>query len=133
MSHDHCTICGCDFPSRNKLFKHLKLCTGTTTPPPPPSKGRAFIYSIGGRVRGQTLHSCERLQIGSATWEKTEPLLEARGSHGACSVGNKIYAIGGHGGNSFLSSVEVFDAASQTWSVGLPMTTSRSALALVTA
>ena len=131
MSHDHCTICGCDFPSRNKLFKHLKLCTGTTTPPPPPSKGRAFIYSIGGRVRGQTLHSCERLQIGSATWEKTEPLLEARGSHGACSVGNKIYAIGGGGFRSNLSTCECFDTETGNWTEIATMGSCRHALSVV--
>ena len=57
-----CNCCGReDFPSRNKLFSHIKLCTIQLAKINVPKKSveGTFIYVTGGRIRGKTLGRIE--------------------------------------------------------------------------
>jgi len=91
----------------------------------------AYLYVVGGRIRGKTLHTVERFCFKECKWEDCAPMLENRGSHGAASLNNILYVIGGGGFRSNLSSCEAFDGC--TWKYVAPMRESRHALAVVSA
>lgn len=89
----------------------------------------AYLYVVGGRIRGKTLHTVERFSFKEGRWEDCAPMLENRGSHGAASLNNILYVVGGGGFRSNLSSCEAFDGSS--WKYVAPMQESRHALAVV--
>jgi hypothetical protein len=80
-----CNVCGnTEFSSRNQLFKHIKICEGTSKKQAvsvvdadailthlrtAPEYQDVFIYAIGGRCRGRTLQSCERFSFKKFAWE----------------------------------------------------------------
>lgn len=75
-----CSNCSCNFESRNKLFKHLKLCQNTVQQKLPKRTVDVdgYLYVIGGRFRGKTLGSVERYSLQRRVWESTPGLLENR-------------------------------------------------------
>lgn len=85
--------------------------------------GEAFLYLVGGRFRGWTLRSCERLSLAHPDrgWEVCEPLLENRGSHGLAACGSTLLAVGGGGRSSNLLSCETLNVqsgAKERWQAG---------------
>lgn len=108
-----------------------------------------FLYCLGGRLRGRTLISCERINLREITtsgdeatedpvhghWESVQGLSEHRGSHGAAAVGDAgcVMAVGGGGMRANLSSTELLDTrtAASRWNPMPPMQTPRHAFALV--
>ena len=64
-------------------------------------------------------------------WQLCPPLLENRGSHGACGVDGKIYVLGGGGFRSNLATCEVFSSSEEQWKPIKVMTTFRHALSVV--
>jgi hypothetical protein len=107
-----CSTCDAQFSSRNKLFKHvaLKTCAEAATMVADDLSG-LVLYACGGRDRGITLNSCERLDLGGgdagATWTSIAELQSPRGSHVVCAVEGKVYALGGGGVHSNLAVCEV--------------------------
>lgn len=90
-----------------------------------------YIYVTGGRVRGRTLGSVERFSFEKSEWQLCPPLLENRGSHGACAVGDKIFVLGGGGFRSNLATCEVFLTQENRWAPIEAMKTFRHALVIV--
>jgi N-acetylneuraminic acid mutarotase len=129
-----------DFPSRNKLFAHLKICLVNRNPTnfirtPDTDFFRehdAYLYVCGGRIRGKTLGFVERYNFATNTWEQMEGLKENRGSHVSAAVDNFVYVIGGGGFRSNLDSIERIDALSNERTTLAPLPCSRHALAAVT-
>lgn len=156
-----CSLCqSIAFKSRNQLFKHIKICeVGRTVQEATSSRNAmhsttstgglingfefsadnndddgfkgAYLYVVGGRIRGKTLHTVERFSFKECRWEDCAPMLDNRGSHGAASLNNILYVVGGGGFRSNLSSCEAFDGSS--WKYVAPMQESRHALAVVSA
>ena len=147
-----CSLCSCSFDSRNKLFKHVKVCsTGSqvlrnshaNTSKSTDTGRDTYLYVMGGRLRGRTLRSVERFSFEKQLWEECPPMLENRGSHGAASVGGVLYSIGGGGFRSNLSSCEAYELTSTkssdsvdsetdgVWKCVAPLECSRHALAVV--
>jgi hypothetical protein len=117
-----CQRCSTTFTSRNKLFVHLKTC-GVITPdsdrhvfttvrnltaiPEPSSDDPGKIICVaGGRIRGRTLSCAEIYFPLENRWAAAPNMADARGSHGAAGIGDKIYVVGGGGYHSNLSSCE---------------------------
>lgn len=77
------------------------------------SGGEAFLYAVGGRFRGWTLRSCERLPLAAleSGWQAEAKLLEHRGSLGLAACGSRLLAVAGGGLRSNLATCEVLDAA----------------------
>ncbi|ETW05573.1 hypothetical protein H310_03318 [Aphanomyces invadans] len=135
-----CDVCGdSSFPSRNKLFRHLKDCAvnlashkvnaallNTQT-----DVTNVYYYVTGGRLRGRTLGSVERYSLHRKCWEVAPPMQENRGSHGAVGVGNTLYILGGGGFRSNLATCEKLEIPGEKWTAIAPMTTYRHALAVV--
>ena len=131
-----CNNCGtAEFNSRNKLFKHVKICLNK------PSQAQLlasvdlsqdlsdkFIYVTGGRCRGRTLGSVERYSLLFQRWEGCTHMMENRGSHGAAAIDNRLYAFGGGGFKSNLATCEMFDSKLQVWKAVAPLKTFRHAL-----
>jgi hypothetical protein len=133
-----CTLCRVSFDSRNKLFKHVKVCTTKSEVAKHHiahnSQGAGavefkYLYVVGGRLRGRTLRSVERFSFDSQLWEECPHMIENRGSHGAASVDGVLFSIGGGGFRSNLSSCEAFDG--ENWTCVAPLAVSRHALAVV--
>ena len=123
-----CDRCHTAFPSRNKLFAHLKTC-GIVVPDAhdhvfaslrntsaihethtdEPGK---IICVAGGRMRGRTLSCAEIYFPLDNRWAPAPNMADARGSHGAAGIGDKIFVVGGGGYHSNLSSCE-------GWSINL--------------
>ena len=81
---------------------------------------KAYIYVVGGRNRGLTVGVCERYDVVGNVWERAPTLVEPRGSHGACALGNgTILTIGGGGVRSNLASMETLDVANgdEAWTL----------------
>jgi len=133
FSSTTCTICGEAFPSRNKLFKHVAICTtgskvqqavrdgaiGSAAKLMGTNKNRtgtnstkisSYLYVVGGRLRGRTLRSVERFCFTTQQWQECPLMKDGRGSHGAAStqLGGVLYSIGGGGFDSNLSSCEAY-------------------------
>lgn len=89
-----------------------------------------YIYVTGGRFRGRTLGSAERLCLSSLAWEPVPRMAENRGSHGAAAVGQSLLVLGGGGFKSNLSTVERLEPEGCEWRFVAPMTTHRHALAV---
>ena len=131
-----CKICGLEnFDSRNKLFKHVKICTSTLSQAQILSSVDAeedptnkFIYVTGGRCRGRTLGSVERYSLSLKRWEPCTHMMENRGSHGAAAIDNRLYVFGGGGFRSNLATCEMFDSKLQVWKPVAPLKTFRHAL-----
>ena len=141
-----CQVCGnTDFISRNKLFKHLKVCNiepsnlneYTTTNALEEyisSHDDIFLYVLGGRLRGKTLQTCEKYSFKKQLWEFCPSMIENRGSHGAISIDSTkdIFLIGGGGIKSNLSTCEKLNFETQKWELIANMNTFRHALTVVT-
>jgi hypothetical protein len=134
-----CMKCLSNFSSRNKLFKHIQIC-GSNNPidiivclsnMTNFSIYDAYIYVLGGRIRGKTLGSTERFNVISKKWEICAPMLENRGSHCTVAVGSNIYVFGG-GGFTYAvgSNCEMYDSISNKWESISPMKTCRHALSV---
>lgn len=81
---------------------------------------KAYIYVVGGRNRGLTVGVCERYDVVGDAWERAPTLVEPRGSHGACALGNgTIVVVGGGGVRSNLASMETLDVANgdEAWTL----------------
>ncbi|ETV78349.1 hypothetical protein H257_07927 [Aphanomyces astaci] len=135
-----CDVCGdSSFPSRNKLFRHLKDCAvnlafhtvNTALVETPTDVTNVYYYVTGGRLRGRTLGSVERYSLHRKCWEAAPSMQENRGSHGAVGVGNQLYILGGGGFRSNLATCERLDITNDKWTAIAPMTTYRHALAVV--
>jgi N-acetylneuraminic acid mutarotase len=133
-----CQICAATFDSRNKLFKHVRVCTTgaavsqvSSAADDRSSASEYYLYVVGGRQRGRTLKSVERYSFATKSWQDCPQMLENRGSHGAGSAGGMLYAVGGGGFRSNLSSCECFDG--KEWRPAAPLQVSRHALAVVEA
>lgn len=134
-----CQICNNTFESRNKLFKHVRVCSTGAAVTQTTSFGHKdvgrdtelYLYVVGGRQRGRTLKSVERYSFSSKEWQECPQMLENRGSHGAGSAAGLLYAVGGGGMRSNLSSCECFDG--KEWGSAAPLQVSRHALAVVDA
>ena len=146
-----CSNCKKIFPSRNKLFKHLNQCNdgkeiesilpkqnnevsqeltfSAIVPSLEESNIRSVLFVTGGRIRGRTLSCTERYDYTRNCWIQCPNMLEARGSHGASALGEKIFIIGGGGLHSNLASCEVFHNA--LWATIAPCQTLRHALAVI--
>ena len=133
-----CQLCNTAFDSRNKLFKHVRVCATKAAvtevsqqmhPETPTTNDDLFLYVVGGRQRGRTLRSVERYSFKTNSWEDCPQMLENRGSHGAASAKGVLYAIGGGGFRSNLSSCECFDG--KEWKSAAPLQVSRHALSVV--
>jgi len=127
MSLD-CQNCGKgNFPSRNKLFAHLKVCLIHRNPEKVNiiadeeffKSNEAYIYVTGGRIRGKTLNCVERYSCEKNTWESLPSLSEHRGSHGSAVVGQTLYVLGGGGLHSNLSSIEKLDCKTNKWEISM--------------
>ena len=97
-----CSKCQRTFPSRNKLFAHLRDSSCSDRPAQKVehvvdqfSEDTAYIYVVGGRNRGKTLLSTERFSLKRKHWEAGPPMQEHRGSHTVAVCGNILYAIAG--------------------------------------
>lgn len=145
-----CRECNDTFPSRNKLFRHVRThasqrstdCKGkgsvSDTSSSTPSHSCCslaeipphFVYVLGGRLRGRTLNAVWRFSSARHFWEDCPAgrMLENRGSHGAGTVDEVIYVVGGGGLHSNLSSCEKFDGKS--WQRVAALNVSRHALAV---
>ena len=147
MSSTSCEHCQQDFPSRNKLYKHLPLCVvkhqaSLDVRPEseladvlsPETAGDVFIFVTGGRHRGRTLGSCERFSFRKQTWELAPYMAEQRGSHGCASYDGVAYALGGGGlgAKNNLAVCEKFDLRTGAWDKITPMRTYRHALVVLT-
>ena len=127
-----CNLCQTNFPSRNKLFKHVQICTRqqqeqglfTALESLHDKMDGKYIYVTGGRLRGKTLGCVERFSLGRGVWEN-------RGSHGAAGCGSRLFALGGGGFDSNLATCEEFNANMGTWTGIAPMKTFRHALSVV--
>lgn len=125
-----CQACGAAFSSRNKLFKHLKLCvrardskdsdeqhsssSSSSTHKeledvlPGDTYTDVRLYCIGGRHRNKTLASTEFYSFRSKSWHDGPFLLENRGSHGSVSFDDgSIVVMSGGGLHSNLVTCEV--------------------------
>jgi len=127
-----CDICQTVFESRNKLMKHInfKLCVNSGDVPQD-DLSNCILYAIGGRDRGITLNSCEKLIMnyeGYGTWEAIPAMEYPRGSHACTTVNGKIIALGGGGVESNLAVCEIFDPITNSWNKTSPMGTFRHAL-----
>ena len=112
-----CRECNDIFPSRNKLFRHVRAhasqqyadssndsAANTSTSTTTPSDTRCsleeapahFVYVLGGRLRGRTLNAVWRFSSVRQVWEDCPAgrMLENRGSHGATTVDEVIYVVG---------------------------------------
>ena len=113
-----------------------------------------YLYALGGRCRGRTLGSCERLSFKTGEWTMCEYLSEQRGSHCAAAVRSPdsgettLYCLGGGGFRSNLATAEKllvsnggafaplqpsepFAPPASKWGPIAPMTTYRHALVCV--
>ena len=146
VKHDKltCTLCSARFTSRNALFKHLKDCSlinnkstflmenlGKINFLKVPVNNAAYLFIGGGRLRGKTLASVEKLNLKSMEWTQCPPMQENRGSHSYCSVDRKLHSFGGGGLKSNLSTCECYHYESNQWSYINPMPSSRHALSTV--
>lgn len=128
-----CTSCGTEFPSRNKLFKHVRTCGSTVdnalvnTNLAPFDHSEWTIYAVGGRLRGRTLNSCEQFSFKNQAWTDFKHMLDHRGSHTAVSYDKSIYVFGGGGFESNLSSCEKYSLATGEWTAIAPMNSLRHA------
>lgn len=130
-----CRDCGEEFLSRNRLFKHvgMKTCLKKAAEKEDLGQMGVTIYAVGGRNRGITLSSCERLVGGADHWEDVTALTSPRGSHGVgASADGRIFAMGGGGLETNLAVCEVLDTRTGLWTDTAPMSTFRHALACVT-
>ena len=93
------------------------------------------LYIIGGysntsSSRSQTrLSSCEVINVSTNNRYDISPLLEARASHSAVVLQDRILVTGGIGSKSFLnklSSTESYSLTDKTWSKFAPLTVKRS-------
>ena len=142
-----CTKCGTTFPSRNTLFKHLRICL-VLAPQSADSlqseavedflrsneDGDVYLYATGGRVRGRTLGSVERYSFRRGCWEMCSYLIDNRGSHGCASINGTLFVIGGGGFKTNLASCEKLSVTRATdcaWTSVAPLATFRHALAVV--
>ena len=147
LSHQ-CLHCMTIFESRNKLFKHLSLCFNDSKRQKDSEEvakdeekedvSTFDLFIIGGRNRGKTLKTCEKLNLGARSeaqeWARVPAyLINNRGSHGTTVLGKKIYAMGGGGIKSNLGTLEVLNTSKimNSWKVLAPMTVSRHALTAV--
>lgn len=112
-----CRKCNDTFPSRNKLFRHVRSHasqrstnsktedSAANTSSLTPSNSCCslaevpahFVYVLGGRLRGRTLNAVWRFSSARHVWEDCPAgrMLENRGSHGAATVDEVIYVVGG--------------------------------------
>ena len=138
-----CSVCGsCSFPSRNKLFQHLKFCKINRNPnnalvqsdeevfAGDPTK-KFYLYATGGRLRGKTLLNAERYDFARNVWEPIANMCDHRGSHGGASIDPYVYAVGGGGLDTNLTSMERFDPYSNRWTLVSNMPTPRHALNMI--
>jgi hypothetical protein len=136
-----CSYCDERFPSRNQLFKHLKVCSSNSKTELIRDLSenqfndedllRYSIYVTGGRVRGRTLGSVERFNFRLNAWELCPPLLENRGSHGTTAINQNIFVVGGGGFASNLNSCETLNIRESVWTRIASSNILRHALALV--
>ena len=137
-----CQLCGSNgFESRNKLFKHLKICSLPSLIKDSNLKSlqdnanhtisKNYIYVTGGRVRGRTLGSVERYSLEDNKWESCSYMMENRGSHGAAAFKSQLFILGGGGFRSNLATCESLNAINNQWKPIAPMQTYRHALAVV--
>jgi len=157
-----CRQCNQFFSSRNALFRHLNVCgvkidqdaslsisSSSTTieerirSTTSSKTSSCFVVVTGGRLRGQTLQSCERYDVFRSTWESFPHMLDNRGSHGAAVVNDRLYVIGGGGLKTNLSSCETItitetmmmmnnSTAKTNWEyIIAPMNTERHALSVL--
>jgi N-acetylneuraminic acid mutarotase len=132
-----CSICGSSFASRNKMFKHLKTgCHDADVLKEKDSLANLVFYATGGRQRGITLGSCERMILdsnGNGSWEAIESMTDYRGSHGCATVNGCLYILGGGGAGAKLNlaTTEMYDPATGLWKYVAPMGTFRHALSVV--
>jgi hypothetical protein len=103
-----CDKCNEIFPSRNRLFQHLRTCSPSEPTEESENLKRLkkfhensvqndenlYVYVVGGRLRGRTLTGVHKYNVITNTWESSQPMLENRGSHGAVCVNGVLYAIG---------------------------------------
>ncbi len=100
-----CLKCNLNFGSRNKLFKHLRVCGMTVDHESKKirfcierdaeqQEQRKFIYVVGGRLRGRTLSSVYRYSLTDMNWNASIPMRENRGSHGSIFLRGVLYAVG---------------------------------------
>jgi hypothetical protein len=113
-----CEKCQSAFPSRNKMFKHVRdvhttpVCKKLETPTAVTDLSKSisipehccplselpahFVYVLGGRLRGRTLDAVWRFSSVRQEWEECPAgrMLENRGSHGATTVDGVIFVAG---------------------------------------
>ena len=140
-----CNKCETEFPTRNRLFAHIR--SGSCTEEPnkassqPELKGKRdgqekssrkgdYVFVVGGRNRAKTLGTVEKFNISEQRWETAPTLVDARGSHGVGVADGVIYAIGGGGIKSNLKTVERFDGKSKSWAAAPELNVSRHALSV---
>jgi len=139
-----CQHCGTAASSRNKLFKHISVCSekhkkelhasGVREIEDVLSAGEVadvYLYVTGGRHRGRTLGSCERFSFRKQCWMPCSAMLDNRGSHGCAAIGGHVYALGGGGFKTNLASCERCEIKTGAWTQVAPMITVSHALTVV--
>jgi hypothetical protein len=119
-----CDKCADTFPSRNKLFRHVRLFHGEEVTSSSctellsdnrevedvleeDTQRDVRLYVIGGRHRNKTLASTEYYSFREKRWIEGPALNEHRGSHGSVSLSDgTLYALSGGGMHSNLVSCE---------------------------
>ena len=104
-----CNKCSLQFSSRNKLFKHIRVCGQSDqvkksrqtisfsfeeNHSQTEDKANCIVYVLGGRLRGRTLSAVHCYSVQSQEWSVSVPMRENRGSHGAACVDGVIFSIG---------------------------------------
>ena len=145
-----CEYCNVEFLSRNKLFKHLKVCTTNNDRIEELVENNnnnnnlntlllneiskyvdVMIIVSGGRVRGRTLKSMECYSFKRNKWEIITSMKYHRGSHGMVSNNNELYVIGGGGLESNISNCEKFNTKNNEWESIASTPSCRHALSVV--
>jgi len=139
-----CQHCGTSVSSRNKLFKHISVCTekhrkelkAVGVREIEDALGAAdtadvYLYVTGGRHRGKTLGSTEKFSFRKQCWTPCSSMLDNRGSHGCATSGAHVYAMGGGGFKSNLATCERCDVTTGVWPQVAPMITLSHALTVI--
>ena len=74
------------------------------------------LYAVGGEGDFGTIHSVERFDPVTGTWDAVAPLAAKRSRMGVVVLRGELYAVGGDNGWDFLSSVERFSPDAGEWS-----------------
>ncbi|XP_052286070.1 kelch-like protein 3 isoform X2 [Dreissena polymorpha] len=89
---------------------------------------RGFMYLIGGSnpcVKSELplpTRTVFRMDLFTKQWREGVPMNEARYSHCACAINERIYVFGGKGeGDRVSSTVECFDVVTDGWFYVTPM------------